>query len=123
MDWVGMKNEVARLLFDKDALHIYFAVAIQVAVAAWDRRSLGDARPWLAVLGMEVINEVLDLARGGEHEVMAWQVVSAAHDFVNTMIMPTVLLLLVRYAPGLFAWHYTERALVEELKPSATRSR
>ena len=104
MDWVGIKSEVARMLFEKDALHIYCAVAIQIAVALWLRRSLGDARPWLAVLGVEAINEVFDLARGGEPELMAWQVVSATHDFFNTMIMPTVLLLLVRHAGELFDW-------------------
>ncbi len=36
---------------------------------------------------------------------MAWQVVSAVHDIINAMILPTVLLMLCRHAPGLFAWN------------------
>jgi hypothetical protein len=32
---------------------------------------------------------------------MAWQVVSGTHDIINTMILPTVLLLLCRRAPHL----------------------
>jgi len=102
--WLELKNEAARLLFEKDALHIYFAVVIQVVVALWTRRSLGDWRPWFAVLAIEVINEVFDIARGGEPALMPWQVVSAVHDFINTMALPTVLLILCRRAPGLFAW-------------------
>jgi len=111
VDWLELKNEAARLLFEKDAIHIYFAVAIQVGTALWTRRSLGDWRPWFAVLAIEVINEVFDIARGGEPALMPWQVVSAVHDFINTMIMPTVLLLLVRSAGKLFRWGPPETSL------------
>jgi hypothetical protein len=103
MDWNGLKDEAARLLFEKDALHIYAAVLIQLVVARWSNRSLADLRPWAAVLALELVNEVVDVARGGEARLMAWQVVSAVHDIVNTMILPTILLLLTRHAPELFS--------------------
>jgi hypothetical protein len=105
MDWNGLKDEAARMLLEKDALHIYAALLIQLGVAAWSRRSLGDVRPLLWVLGIELANEWMDLLRGGEPRLMPWQVVSAIHDIINTMILPSVLLLLVRKASGLFIWH------------------
>lgn len=104
MDWNSLKDEAARMLFEKDALHIYAALLIQVAAALLSRRSVGHKLPWLIVLGIELINELVDLARGGEPRLMPWQVVSGVHDIINTMILPTVLLTLSRHAPGLFAY-------------------
>lgn len=111
MDWFSLKDEAARLLFEKDALHIYAALAIQVAAAKLSRRSLGHALPWLWVLALELINEVFDLGRGMEPVVRPWQVVSAVHDIINTMILPSVLLLLVRHAAGLFRWKQPDAAV------------
>ncbi len=104
MDWLSLKNEAARMLFEKDALHIYAALFIQIAAAKLSRRSLGHILPWLWVLEIELLNEVADIWRGGEPQLMPWQVVSGIHDIINTMILPTVLLMLCRHAPGLFAW-------------------
>ena len=104
MDWPGIKLELGRMLFDKDALHIYAALAIQIVAAKLSRRSLGHILPWLTVFGLELVNEAIDLVRGGESRLMAWQAVSAAHDIINTMILPTVLLMLCRREPGLFHW-------------------
>ena len=102
MDWIDLQDEAARMLLEKDALHIYAAVAIQMAAAKLSRRSLGHAIPWLWVLALELINEVFDLGRGMEPVVRPWQVVSAVHDIINTMILPTILLLLCRRDPTLF---------------------
>ena len=104
MDWFSLKDEAARLLFEKDALHIYAAFAIQLGAAKLSRRSLGHALPWLWVLALELINEVFDLGRGMEPVVRPWQVVSAVHDIINTMILPTVLLVLVRRKSPLLYW-------------------
>jgi hypothetical protein len=105
MDWAGLKLELGRLLFDKDALHIYAALAIQVTAAKISRRSLGHLVPWLAVFALELVNEAIDLLRGGEPRLMPWQIVSGVHDIINTMILPTILLLLCRRDPALFCWH------------------
>lgn len=104
MDWLSLKDEAARMVFEKDALHIYAALFIQIAAARLSRRSLGHVLPWLSVLGIELANEAIDIWRGGEPRLMPWQVVSGAHDLINTMLMPSVLLLLCRYAPELFDW-------------------
>ena len=104
MDWLSLKNEAARMLFEKDALHIYAALIVQITAARLSGRSLGHRLPWLWVLGIELLNEIMDIWRGGEPQLIAWQVVSGIHDIINTMILPTVLLMLCRYAPSLFAW-------------------
>ncbi len=108
MEWNLLKGEAARLLFDKDALHIYAALAVQLAAARLSRGSFGDILPWLTVLCAVLINEYVDLVRGGELRVMPWQVVSGVHDILNTMILPTVLLMLSRRAPSLFVWRRAE---------------
>lgn len=109
-----MKDEAARLLFEKDALHIYAGVAIQIVIAALSGRTLGNRLPWLMVLGFEGVNEALDIMRGGEPALRPWQIVSAVHDLVNTMMLPTVLLLLCRYRPGLFSSNERPRAIATE---------
>ena len=58
--------------------------------------------PWLTVLLLELVNEGLDMWLGEEVQLKRWQLEGAVHDLVNTMILPTALLLLCRYAPGLF---------------------
>jgi len=108
MDWLSLKNEAARMLFEKDAPHIYASLFIQIATAKLSRRSLGQILPWLWVLGIELLNEVTDIWRGGEPQLKPWQVVSGIHDIIITMVLPTVLLLLVRSAGELFRWYPPE---------------
>lgn len=102
MDWMGMKDLAADLSVAKDALHIYVAFVIQVSAAAISRRSLASGLPWLVVLMFELVNEGLDMWLGEEAHLQRWQFNGAVHDLINTMILPTALLLLCRYAPGLF---------------------
>ena len=33
MDWLSLKQEASRMLFEKDALHIYAALFVQIAAA------------------------------------------------------------------------------------------
>ena len=103
MDWMGMKGLAADLLIAKDALHIYLAFIIQISAAAALRKPLSSALPWLTVLVLELFNEGLDMWLGEELHLKQWQLVGAAHDLLNTMVLPTALLLLCRYSPGLFA--------------------
>ena len=102
MDWMGMKGVAADLLIAKDALHIYFAFMIQISAAIVFRKPLSSGLPWLAVLLLELVNEGLDMWLGEEPHLKPWQYFGAVHDLVNTMILPTALLLLCRYSPGLF---------------------
>jgi len=103
MNWLDMKEVAAALLLEKDALHIYAAFVIQVIAALLVRRPLSHWLPWLVVLGFALFNESLDMLLGEEASIKPWQMRGAAHDLVNTMLLPTVLLLLCRYRPGLFA--------------------
>lgn len=85
-----------------DALHVIAGVAVQLLVAAVLRMSVGSWRPWLAVLGLELLNEAADLlVERWPHPGM--QVGEAANDLVLTMALPTALMLAGRYRPSLFS--------------------
>lgn len=103
MNWIELKFWIERAVgLDKDALHIYAAFLIQVAAALLLRRSLGAKLPWSCVLAAVLINEALDL----HAEVWPdhWQQYRASiHDIINTMVLPTLLLGMVRYLPKLTA--------------------
>ena len=103
MDWMSFKGFVGALWVDKDALHIYAALIVQFSVAALARRSIADWLPWLAVLLAELLNEGFDIWFGEEPHIARWQVIGAWHDLLNTMALPTILLVLARNAPWLFA--------------------
>jgi hypothetical protein len=84
---------------ERDALHIYAAILLQIGSAALFRRSLASPLPWLAVLAAALANEALDMRRDGLFE--EWERAAALHDLWNSMLVPTILLLLVRFAPRL----------------------
>jgi len=103
MDWISFKYLVGHLSVSKDALHIYVALIIQITTALMVRRSLSSFLPWTAVLFIELINEAFDLLFEKEPYIHRWQIEGSIHDLVNTMAIPTLLMLLVRYMPRLFA--------------------
>lgn len=80
----------------KDALHIYFGLALFMLVRlAWRWRG-GWAAAWLAVLVMACGGEWLDMT--AEFSNAAIQPDAAHwHDIWNTMFWPTVLLLVGRW--------------------------
>jgi hypothetical protein len=102
MDWMGLKGLAEALTVQKDALHVYAGFLIQVAAALVFRKSLAHWLPWLAVLAAELANEAMDLRFGEEAQYQEWQWIGARHDLINTMVLPTLLLLLCRFAPALF---------------------
>jgi len=102
MDWGDIKHIVINFTLERDALHIYIAFGVQVLASCLLRTGLGSFLPWLMVLVVALVNEALDVAYGRETSIQPWQVSAAAHDLLNTMLLPTALLLLVRYTPGLF---------------------
>lgn len=103
MHWTMVKDLAAELFIAKDALHIYLAFGIQIAAAAVFRKPLSNPLPWLTVLAFELVNEGLDMWLGEEAHLKQWQFDGAKHDIINTMILPTALLLLCRFAPRLFS--------------------
>ncbi|HEX8124252.1 MAG TPA: hypothetical protein VF548_01585 [Allosphingosinicella sp.] len=84
---------------ERDALHIYFALIIQVGSAALLRRSLASPWPWLIVLVCALANEWLDIFR--DNLVEDWEKAGSLHDLWNTMLLPSLLLLIARFAPRL----------------------
>ncbi len=100
MDWEAVKAAVALWTgLERDALHIYAAMLLQIGSAAVLRKSLASPVPWLVVLAFALLNEGLDIYRDRIFE--DWEEGAALHDLWNTMLAPTLLLLLVRFAPRL----------------------
>ena len=100
MDWEQIKAAISLWTgLERDALHIYAAILTQLAAALLLRRSLASPLPWLAVLAVALLNEALDMYGDGLAE--DWERDSALHDLWNSMLVPTLLALLVRFAPGL----------------------
>ena len=100
-----MDNEVYKAVvanftgLERDALHIYVALIIQVGAAALLRRSLASPWPWLVVLLCALANEWLDIFR--DDLVEGWEKAASLHDLWNTMLLPSLLLLIARYTPRL----------------------
>jgi len=103
MNWYETKEWVEHALgLHMDALHIHAGVLGQLLAAAVLRRPLRSPIPWLAVLAALVANEIYDLTfEAWPGEQRQWQYAEGIKDAWNTMLLPTVLLLAARFAPGL----------------------
>ena len=102
LDWHGIKQWISGTSgLDMDSLHIHIGVLAQVAVAFVLRRRLSSMWPWLAVAAAVLANEAYDF-HYETWPTRSEQVMEGVKDLWNTMLLPTVLLLLARFAPGLF---------------------
>ena len=101
MNWYDVKEAVELFTgLDNDALHVHAGVLGQLFTALVLRRSLRSPWPWLAVLAAAVANEAFDL----NYEVWSdreMQYDRSIGDIWNTMLLPTLLLVLARVMPGL----------------------
>jgi hypothetical protein len=80
----------------KDALHIYFGLALFLSIRLVWRWRGGWLVAWLAVLAMACGGEWLDMT--AEHSQSTIQPDAAHwHDIWNTMFWPTILLLVGRW--------------------------
>lgn len=99
--WSEIKTLIEHSLgFDRGSLHILAGVCVQLLVAALFRTTLGSPWPWIAVLVLAFANEWHDIA------IQPWpspamQLGEGIKDLALTMLLPTLLLLTSRYAPGL----------------------
>ncbi|MDT9598908.1 hypothetical protein [Sphingosinicella rhizophila] len=80
---------------DKDALHIHAALFLYLAAMLAFRQTRRSRFPWLFVLAVELGNEAIDLHREGWVAARLWE--ESAKDLWNTMLWPTILLLIGRY--------------------------
>lgn len=101
MDWFQAKHAITLWTgLNMDALHVHVGIMAQLLAAAVLRRSVASVWPWLALLVALVANEWFDLAyetwpnRGDQ-----WD--ESIRDAWNTMLLPTLLLILSRFVPGL----------------------
>lgn len=110
MEWVLFKDWIATVTgLSEDALHIYAALAVQLLAVLVLRRRIGDLLPLGVVAVVLLANEYADIAVPG-HPIEQWQVEGGVRDLWNTMLLPTVLFLLARYAPSLFDRSRARRA-------------
>lgn len=102
MDWQHIKDVIALWTgLERDALHIYAALLVQVGSTLILRRSLAHWGPWACVLALAMGNELLDMF--SDRLVESWEIGAGLHDLWNTMLLPSLLLLLARFAPALLA--------------------
>lgn len=101
MDWWLMKVWVEETTgLNMDALHVHAGVLAQLFFALVLRRSLASVWPWLLLLAAQIGNEWWDLT----YEIWPTrdeQWAESIRDTWNTMLLPTLLLILSRFAPGL----------------------
>lgn len=74
-----------------DVLHAFTGVIVLVAVHTATRRST-PRHAWLAVLGVESLNEMLDMSRPAGAAENDWA--ASLHDLWITLFLPTVLVFL-----------------------------
>jgi hypothetical protein len=80
----------------KDALHVHVGLALFLGSAALFRWKLSSWRPWLAVAVAVAIGELWDLRDSFVHDTPI-RLAANWQDIWNTLLWPTVLLLLARW--------------------------
>ena len=96
-----MFQELKTLIVDhvglaKDALHVYVALIVFLAACRIFRWPVSSWKPWLVVLTVALLGEALDL----RHSLIKGYTVRLDYhwtDLWNTMLVPTVLVLVARY--------------------------
>lgn len=79
----------------KDALHIYVGLSVFLVTAVVLRKPLQSIIPWLAVAAVAIAGEALDM-RDDIASFGYWRWEASLHDVLNTLLWPTVLLLLAK---------------------------
>lgn len=103
MNWFDLKVQIAELSgISRDALHIHLGLVAMLLAAALLRTGIGSLLVWLLVLLLTLANEAYDLWYEQWPE-LDLQLQEGARDVWNTMLQPTLLLILTRVAPGLFS--------------------
>ena len=112
--WSSLKDLLVELAgVSKDALHVHIGLITFFAATFLLKRSAASPLPWLVVLGLELVNEAMDLfVWRGEPGIARWD--ESLRDLFNTMLWPTILMFAAR------ARQRRQRALGRvDLPPSA----
>lgn len=98
---IGLFQELKTLIVDhvglaKDALHVYVALIVFLVACRIFRWPASSWKPWCVVLAVALLGEALDL----RHTLARGYTVRLDYhwtDLWNTMLVPTVLVLVARY--------------------------
>ena len=85
-----------------DALHVIAGALIFFICALLFRRPISDVRVWVALLCLNFFNEFVDLWAERWPDP-ARQYGEGMKDLFLTMVVPTILLLVSRFAPAIFS--------------------
>jgi hypothetical protein len=95
-----IKTELTGLIgLSRDALHVHLGLLVFLVAMVVFRRSPGSIIPWGCVLVLELVNEFLDAFHIHRGSVEFFADLGAVRDVVNTMLWPTIVLLLSRVGP------------------------
>lgn len=98
--WHQAKLELlATTGLSRDALHVYAGMAVLALAVGFLRKPLQSVLPWSLVVLVAALAELPDM-QVDLTTVGRWRWQASAHDFVNTVFWPTVLLLLTRWRLG-----------------------
>ncbi|AMO72113.1 hypothetical protein [Sphingorhabdus sp. M41] len=101
MDWFEIKNwlELSTGL-DRDSLHIYAGVGVQLTIALLCRRSLASPIPWLFVAVVALVNEYYDYSFVPENvSGTTGYYDEGIRDVWNTLLLPSLFLIIARFWP------------------------
>ena len=93
--WIGYKTRLVEFVgLTNDAMHVHGSLLILFVSAIILRRRPDSIWCWLIVLAAELFNEYADLKglAPGEASIKA-----SIHDLYNTMLWPTVIVILGRF--------------------------
>ena len=80
----------------RDALHIHFGLTALLLVVLLFRQPLRSPWPWLTAVALAILGEVLD-RRDQLAVSQPWNRPEAIKDVLNTILWPTLLMLLARF--------------------------
>jgi hypothetical protein len=107
--WIGYKTRLVDFVgLTNDAMHVHGSILILFVSAVILRKRPDSIWCWLIVLAAELFNEYADLKGMAPGEA---SIDASVHDLYNTMLWPTVLLVLGRF---LFPSRKKEHAAVAE---------
>ncbi|MEO9601233.1 hypothetical protein [Parasphingorhabdus sp.] len=102
MQWYEIKIWLEQFSgLDRDSLHIYAGVAIQLVVALFCRRSLASPIPWLFVVAIALANEYYDSFFVPDMLIRnRLYFDEAVRDMWNTLLLPSLFLVIARFFPN-----------------------